>query len=87
MMQRLTQWLGLAEQQSPADQLDYGVIESFMKGASIPKLSAPAGQAMIERQREIEQSVREYLDRQERMIQELESQVAELIRQGNRNDQ
>ena len=59
--------LGWADQ--PAQPLSS--IDLFLAGHSIPALSAAAGQDMIERQRQIEAEIRDF-------IRELQYQIAEL---------
>jgi hypothetical protein len=48
-----------------------------MGGMSVPAISARAGQDMIQRQREIEQELRDYLAQQDRYITQLERTLAE----------
>jgi hypothetical protein len=82
MIQQLLTFLGLAQQPAQVDD----TLDRFMAGASIPKLSSGSAD-IIARQREIEDGLRSYLASQDRYIGQLESQVAELIRQSTREDQ
>jgi len=55
MIAIIKQWLGLDEG-APMDD-----IGAFLSGYSIPQISADAGQDIIQRQREIEADIRQYI--------------------------
>lgn len=66
----------------PADSSDTSALDLFLRGASIPAISAAlspgvGGPALLDRQRDIEDEIRDYIGELAETIRELRAQLGE----------